>query len=308
MTGDAYFLRYLEILSAAALAHRMKFLPFFSLALFPASLVAQEPKPAEVFQINCSACHFVDQMVVGPSLVEIAGLYKNKPEDFVKWCIAPQHKREGAIEMPSMAHLGEDTLRSLHGYILKAAEGKTELKPADKPQLDEPGKSRPQVQRMFLPDASPAAIAVAMPGSLSYCFDASECRLRYVWKGGFIDAKKYWETNGSSLAKIDGDVIYREESRPIGSSNLGKPTLEFLGYRIEKDGLPTFLYRIDGTTVSETVRPLPDDAGISREFTLRSGSAFTVPSTSDAQLTSSTGSLRINPAATPTFTLTYRWK
>jgi cytochrome c551/c552 len=103
--------------------------PVLLLSALPA-LPAADP-PAQVFQIQCAACHQVDQMVVGPSLVEIAGIYKNDPDGFVKWCIAPQHKREGVIEMPSMAHLGEPVLRQLHGYILEAAAGKTERKKAD---------------------------------------------------------------------------------------------------------------------------------------------------------------------------------
>ena len=145
--------------------------------------------PAQVFQIQCAACHVVDQMLVGPSLVEIAGIYRDRPDEFVKWCITPQHKREGVIEMPSMAHLGEPVLRQLHGYVIAAAEGKTELKKGNGDPYSAPRAMvrRPQVQRIFLPDASPAAIAVALPGDLSFCFDASECRLRYVWKGGFID-------------------------------------------------------------------------------------------------------------------------
>ena len=37
------------------------------------------------------------------------------------------------------------------------------------------------------PEAGPAAIAVAVNEELHYCWDAGECRLRYIWKGDFID-------------------------------------------------------------------------------------------------------------------------
>jgi len=284
----------------------MKPLPFFLLAT--AALSAADP-PAQVFQINCSACHAVDQMVVGPSLVEIAGIYRDNPDGFVKWCMAPQHKREGVIEMPSMAHLGEPALRELHKYVLGLAKGKKEQKKSDNDPFGMPAAQarRPQVQRMFLPEASPAAIAVALPGDLSFCFDAAECRLRYVWKGGFIDGWPYWKANGSSLAKLAGEVIYREPRFPLTWALAGEELPpKFLGYRVGKDGLPSFRYRRGGVTWSETIKPLSDGTGIERVFELDAGKAMTVAAEKVA-VTSSTGSAGI-PASAKSFTLTFRWK
>ena len=105
--------------------------------------------------MNCSACHAVDHMLVGPSLVEISGLYRENPEGFVKWCIQPQHKREGVVEMPSMAHLGEPVLRELHKYVIASAAGKTELRKGDGDPFSVPRAMvrRPQVQRIFLSDS-----------------------------------------------------------------------------------------------------------------------------------------------------------
>ena len=272
------------------------------------ALFAADP-PAQVFQVNCSACHAVDQMIVGPSLVEIAGIYRDNPDGFVKWCIAPQHKRQGVIEMPSMAHLGEPTLRELHKLILGLAEGKKEQKKSDNDPFAVPAAQvrRPQVQRMFLPEASPAAIAVALPGDLSFCFDASECRLRYVWKGGFIDAWSYWKGNGSSLAKLDGEVIYRESRFPLTWPLAGEELPpKFLGYGVGKDGLPTFRYQRGGVTWKETIKPLSDGTGIERVFEIDPGKAMTVAA-EKATVTSSTGGNDI-PASTKSFTLTFRWK
>ena len=276
--------------------------------LATAALPAADP-PKLVFQINCSACHAVDQMIVGPSLVEIAGIYRDDPDGFVKWCIAPQHKRQGVIEMPSMAHLGEPSLRGLHKHILGLAEGKKEQKKSDNDPFGVPATQvrRPQVQRMFLPEASPAAIAVALPGDLSFCFDASECRLRYVWKGGFIDGWPYWKANGSSLAKLGGEVIYREPSFPLTWPLAGEELPpKFLGYRVGKDGLPSFRYQRGGVTWKETIKSLSDGSGIERVFELDAGKAMTVVA-EKATVTSSTGSANI-PVSDKSFTLTFRWK
>jgi cytochrome c551/c552 len=273
-------------------------------------LPAADP-PAQVFQIHCAACHAVDQMGAGPSLVEIAGIYRDRPDEFVKWCVTPQRKREGSIEMPSMAHLGEPVLRQLHGYVLAAAEGKTELKKAGGDPYAVPAAllRRPQVQRIFLPEASPAAIAVALPGDLSFCFDAAECRLRYVWKGGFIDGTPYWKANGSSLAKVDGEVIYRDPDHPLtpGTADpLAAP--KFLGYRLEKDGIPTFRYRRGGVSFTETIRPLPDGSGIERAFTTEGKVPLAVTIGAQAAIRSSTGSFAITAEQSKSFTLTFSWK
>jgi len=289
-----------------------RFLLLAALLAGPASLHAADP-PAQVFQVQCSACHAVDHMLVGPSLVEISSIYRGNPDGFVKWCITPQHKREGLVDMPSMAHLGEPVLRELHGYVIAAAEGKTELKKTDADPFTVPAAMvrRPQVQRIFMPDASPAAIAVALPGDLSYCFDASECRLRYVWKGGFIDGTPYWKANGSSLAKLGGEVVYRETAfplnRPPGGGTASPPPDRFLGYRVGKDGLPSFRYQREGRAYTETIRPLADGSGIERYFET-DGAGFHVTPADGTTVTSSTGSLDITPEKSQSFTLTYRWK
>lgn len=227
---------------------------------------------ATAFQIHCAACHAVDQGLVGPSLVEIAGIYGKDLEGFVKWSLEPQRKREGAIEMPAMGHVGRPTLERIHGYILKAAEGKTELKKSggDPFGVLREMVRRPQVQRMFLPEASPAAIAVALPGNLSFCFDAGVGRLRYVWEGGFIDGYPYWRSNGSSLAKVDGEVVYREGDFPLTweGGELGEVKVKFLGYVIGEDGLPTFRYRRGGHTITERISGVPEGGGLVRKFTI----------------------------------------
>lgn len=292
---------------------------FSLLAALVLPSAADDLPPDEAFRIHCSACHAVDRGLVGPSLVEIAGIYRNDVEGFIRWSIEPERKREGAIEMPSMAHVGKPTLRKLHGYILDAAEGKTELETIGGDPFGVPSElvRRPQVQRMFLPDASPAAIAVALPGELSYCFDAGECRLRYVWKGGFIDAYPYWKGNGSQMAKIDGDVIHRESQFPLqwggeadGNGEGDEAEPEFLGYSLGDDGLPTFRYRRDGITIEETVRPLSeiDGPGVSRTFVLTPAPQNPVTLADAAELESAELATAETPVDSITITLTQFWK
>jgi len=221
-----------------------------------------------LFEVLCSACHMHDRMHVGPSLVEIANLYRDKQGDFIKWCKDPKQKRKGVIQMPSMAAVSDDLLKSIHGYILTSTKGMKEVvvKNADKFRASPSMRKRPLVQRLFMPEAGPAAIAGAVNADFHFCFDAGECRLRYVWRGDFLDGWPVWRGNGNGLAKIIGDVILREAESPLPTSK-ARPR-KFLGYRM-RDGLPTFRYRIGKVVVEERIAPGPDNQSLSRSFVLR---------------------------------------
>lgn len=251
----------------------MNRMPTRLLCVLLLAAVATAQDTALLFQANCAACHLVDRKHVGPSLVEIAGIYRDRQDDFVAWCEAPQVKRQGVLQMPSMAHVGEPNLRKLHGHILEITEGVEEVvvEGDDRFRAAPSMRKRPQVLRIFLPDAGPAAIAVAVDDRWSYCFDAGACRLRYVWTGDFVDGWPVWRANGNALAKIVGDVVYREPAGPLPFA--ADAERRFLGYRIEQ-GLPTFRYRIGDVEVRERIT-VPERAaddprdGLDRHFELR---------------------------------------
>jgi cytochrome c551/c552 len=238
---------------------------FLVLFSFSALAYAEKPNGEQLFTLNCAACHLPDQMVVGPSLVEIRSLYLNKPDDFVKWCVAPQKKRPNAVDMPSMVHVGDEGLRLVYDHIMKVSAGLKEVKQQKgDPYAASPVQAkRPQIQRIFMPNAGPAAIAVALDEQLSLCWDAGECRFRYVWTGGFIDGYPYWQGNGSSLAKIVGSVRYTEKSSPFHNMS----EVHFSGYRVEK-GLPILRYQVGAKKITETFSALPNAGGFTRTFTI----------------------------------------
>jgi hypothetical protein len=117
------------------------------------------------------------------------------------------------------------------------------------------------VVRWDMPEATPAAIAVGLPGGLSYCFDAGRSQLLYAWRGGFLDmtgtllrktdAKKLTPT-----AALVGTVFWRAAPE-IGSR-------KFKGYRLV-GGIPEFRYLVDGVEVREILEPV--DGGIRRRRT-----------------------------------------
>ncbi len=122
---------------------------------------------------------------------------------------------------------------------------------------------RPIVSRTFLPDCGPAAIAVGMPGGQSFCFDATSCRLRYIWKGGFVDNTDQWAGKGELWSRIVGRVYFRAPAAPW--LRLGKashlPALRWRGYRL-LNGYPQFMYTLDGVETTELIRPRTGGSGV----------------------------------------------
>lgn len=288
-----------------------------TIAMACSAAMAETPNGESFYTLNCAACHMLDQSVVGPSLVEIRSLYLNKPDDFIKWAVAPGKKRPGAVEMPSMVHVGEPGLRAIHTHMMNLAKGVKEKKveQGDKFAASPTQTARPIVQRIFLPNAGPAAIAVALDDKVSLCWDAGECRFRYAWTGGFLDGYTYWKGNGSSLAKIAGPVRYTQ-TKPLFANS--KPKFE--GYDIA-GGLPTFRYRLpqaDGSLeIAESVRPISGSDGFEQSFVIspQPTQPMTLSFTEDAKtkITSDAGNwnknqLTLTPAQAAKFTLTYKFQ
>ena len=141
-----------------------------------------------------------------------------------------------------------------------ARQGKTEQK-----EFHPWGNKRPLMYRIFMPDASPAAIAVALKHGQNYCWDAGQCRLRYAWYGGFVDPWPVWRANGNGLAKVLGTKYWESEIQGAVQVGDSEAKSEFLGYR-KIDGRPEFHYRVNGVDVFELITPLHSVIGIQRSF------------------------------------------
>lgn len=127
----------------------------------------------------------------------------------------------------------------------------------------------PTLYRVFMPNASPAAMAVNLNDNISYCWDATYSRLRYVWWGGFVDNSEHWKGNGKPIAKILGTVFYRDSTG--GAIRIGNrnhiPVAEFKGYKLQNK-YPQFIYTLDGADVTEVVTSAQAEGqGIVRTFT-----------------------------------------
>ena len=175
--------------------------------------------------------------------------------------------------------------------------------------------TEPVVYRTFMPGASPAAFAVALPGNHYYCWDAGECRLRYAWsKGGFIRGNQvHWSSNGKPVAKFNGLPYYRARSsklKPEDYEHLAETARnspfydtteavdfpikiegvdafpKYKGYRLIK-GYPEFIYKIGDYEIRELIRTSEKNLGITRKFSVSPKTPLTFKVTLDESSISS---------------------
>lgn len=133
----------------------------------------------------------------------------------------------------------------------------------------------PQVSRLFMPDASPAAIAVGMEDNQSYCWDAGVCYLRYAWEGGYIDASKQWDAKAREVAAIEGNIYVRNKTGfPFRVGRMDSiPEPEFKGYSLI-NGYPQFTYNIGEITVREFIQPAENGSGLKIRYRLNNINKF----------------------------------
>ncbi|MDE0860712.1 MAG: hypothetical protein OSA93_11190 [Akkermansiaceae bacterium] len=128
---------------------------------------------------------------------------------------------------------------------------------------------QPVVYRTYLPEAPSRAIAVGLPGDMSFGFDAENCRLLYAWRGGFIDVTKSWHSWGGWYTKLVGEKFHvAPEGFPLrlGDSKK-KPQVRFKGYELI-ESYPVFKYLVDGTLVRQRITISEDQKMIHHHFDL----------------------------------------
>jgi hypothetical protein len=114
----------------------------------------------------------------------------------------------------------------------------------------------PHWYRIFMRDSGPASIGVMLTNGQNYCWDAGACRLRYAWRGAFLNPMPHWAANGDDFAEVKGTIYYRPAPYfplRIGDEKKIPTDIHFRGYQIV-DGLPEFHYQVDGADVRELIK------------------------------------------------------
>lgn len=125
---------------------------------------------------------------------------------------------------------------------------------------------KPIILRTFMQDAGTHAIAVGFPQKVHIAFDAEQVRPALAWKGRFLDAQGTWfirfappaDPLGESLMQFPAGppvAFLNQKQQTWPTAKPGESGLQFRGYRIDKQGVPTFLYRYQGLDIADRLEP-----------------------------------------------------
>lgn len=139
-------------------------------------------------------------------------------------------------------------------------------------------KDRPIVLRTFMDEAGTHAIAVGFPQRIHLAFDAEQVRFAHAWRGRFLDARGTWFERFAPPARPLGEkqinlppgvpfAMFNNEQFPHPTFDAKDVTYQFLGYRLDKSGVPTFLYRFGRFDIEDHIQPT-DDGQLSRRLTI----------------------------------------
>jgi len=203
--------------------------------------------------LACVACHGLkDRKSLGPPVIRLTHTVERiQPEYFKELLLNPQVTQLGTVMPPMFVgrKKADQEIESIWTY-LREVEGQPlpeGLMSAEDFEL-KPGKAkRVIVFRSFIEGVGTHAIGVGFPSGVNAAFDAKTCRWALIWKGRFLDAMSNWQDRAMPPIKPLGTDV-KELPNATGERVFG-------GYKVGKDGVPTFVYRQDGQQVEDTLRP-----------------------------------------------------
>lgn len=125
------------------------------------------------------------------------------------------------------------------------------------------------------------AVSVSGPEQVYYTYDLDNGALVQVWRGQFLDSTPMWHDRGDGSSRPMGMV--QQMGRPaLFLSKLANNQAEWpkdttgssyrpKGYVLDANDKPTFRYYINGSLVSDAVRPLENGQGVQRVVTIENG-------------------------------------
>ncbi|MCM8536258.1 MAG: c-type cytochrome [Lentisphaeraceae bacterium] len=314
---------------------------------------ADVKKGEVVFKTYCASCHGPEGAgLVGPNLTDKEVLHGTTKAEVVKVISngvpAKAMPPWGTILKKDQISDVSDFILSIMGKNLPSpfAAGKSSVTSFPKGSADRPLVMRTYMPKVGLSDevfanhdkgqdvpkyrhqtgkehptkvdkpihAIPGGIAVNFGEQLSYCFDSTECRLFYVWSGGFMDMTNYWGKGSGGgrksfgyIGKVLGDVSYLAKGKAALS---GKP--QFKGYR-KIQNVPEFMYSIGKVNFTLKISPSSVPGEAVCEYTSDASNGLTLSFSPEkaAQMTVNKGELKngvltLNSSDAASFTITIK--
>lgn len=228
--------------------------------------------------LACIKCHtFGEHRATGIQALSLLTMTARIREDWFHRYLPDPAKYRPGTRMPSGFIGGHSTISSVYegdparqiaaiwAYLSDGPQaGIPDGLIADLIEL-KPDKT-PIIYRNFIEGLSPRGIAVGYPERANLAWDADKMSLALVWHGRFIDASKHWTGRGNGNQTPLGDHIVRIDSTvplaTLESLETAWPSApprergyRFGGYRLDRQGRPTFRYTGPGFSVED--QPLP---------------------------------------------------
>ncbi|MCK0190273.1 DUF1080 domain-containing protein [Arenibacter sp. F20364] len=122
-------------------------------------------------------------------------------------------------------------------------------------------------------------IAVGTPEHINFSYDLNRGSILKVWQGNFLDVTQMWHARGiDQLAEPKGfsvsfhgnpDFMILEDRDTVWPDSIpSNIKYRQLGYEIEKNGLPVFLYQVEGTAIKNSFKSSESGRGLNRSITI----------------------------------------
>jgi len=168
---------------------------------------------------------------------------------------------------------------SLWVYLTELDQGRLPEAMEDKRIYEIKPTNAPVVFRTFMKLAGMHAVAVGYPQHLHAAFDAEQIRWAVAWRGQFLSAESTWEDRAAPPTEpLSKDVLKLTPGVPLAvladaAANWPKETggaagYRLGGYRIDQQGVPTFLYWFGGLEVEDRAEPDSQGKTLHRTLTL----------------------------------------
>lgn len=232
--------------------------------------------------IGCITCHrFGEHASLGIQALDLSNLGQRIQPGWLKeYLINPAAYRPATL-MPSFWPEGKasnheilngDTDRQIASIYSFAASANGEpegFPPKGGGQFELIPKDRPIVQRTFMEGVGTHAILVGFPTGVHLAYDGMNARPALAWKGKFFDAYNTWFSRFAPFEKPAGAAVVQWPSTPASAAHS-----RFGGYRLDKQGVPTFLYSIEGVAFEERFEGVENGL---RRIIIWNASAFDLP-------------------------------
>jgi mono/diheme cytochrome c family protein len=232
----------------------------------------------QLMDIGCIQCHPFDGFAMpGVVGVELAGIADRVNRDWFMAFLHDPGSLKTRTRMPNFfndgktqnkellggdpdrqiaamwAYLADVPKHSLPEKLLEARSQTYELVPHDRPIL----------LRTFMDTAGTHAIAVGNPQGVHYAFDADQVGMATAWRGKFLDAQGTWfirfappaDPLGVEVIEFPTGNMFAEINRRADIDNSDFKTTaqphRFDGYRLNAEGIPSFLYRMGGIAIED---------------------------------------------------------